>query len=64
MDKLEWSLVHTTGKRPSPIDSHEATVYKNKMLVFAGFTNNEYSGDVHELDLETFEWVVKFDASK
>ncbi|KAJ4455439.1 putative Thymus-specific serine protease [Paratrimastix pyriformis] len=56
LEKWTWTLQETTGTRPSPRWSHKALVYKNKMWVYGGSTDEGQSNDLYALDLDTWEW--------
>lgn len=55
---LEWSNPPVTGQVPFAKDGHTACRIKNKMYIFAGFEyhTDQYSRDLHCLDLDTMEW--------
>ncbi|XP_023936479.2 kelch domain-containing protein 3 [Bicyclus anynana] len=57
-NKLEWSTPSVSGTVPYPKDGHSACIIKNKMYIFGGFEYifDQYSNDVHCLDLDTMQW--------
>lgn len=57
-DTLEWSLPAVSGSEPLSKDGHSACVIRNKMYIFGGFeyATNEYSNELHCLNLDTFVW--------
>ncbi|XP_072939267.1 kelch domain-containing protein 3 [Epargyreus clarus] len=57
-EKLEWSNPKVTGSIPHAKDGHSACIVKNKMYIFGGFEylTDQYSQEVHCLDLETMVW--------
>lgn len=54
----EWSTPPVSGMVPDAKDGHSACVINNKMYIFGGFeyVTDQYSQEVHCLDLETFVW--------
>lgn len=56
--KLEWSTPQVSGMVPYAKDGHSACIIKNKMYIFGGFEyiTDQYSQDVHCLDLDTMQW--------
>lgn len=56
--KLEWSTPAVSGMLPYAKDGHSACIIRNKMYIFGGFEylTDQYSQDVHCLDLETMQW--------
>ncbi|KAM3964148.1 kelch domain-containing protein 3 [Aphomia sociella] len=55
---LEWTAPPVTGMVPYAKDGHSACIIKNKMYIFGGFeySSNQYSQEVHCLDLDTLKW--------
>ncbi|CAH2231027.1 jg3469 [Pararge aegeria aegeria] len=55
---LEWTTPKVTGMVPYAKDGHSACIIKKKMYIFGGFEYifDQYSQDVHCLDLETMQW--------
>lgn len=55
---LKWSTPAVTGSVPFAKDGHSACVINNKMYIFGGFEylTDQYSQEVHSLDLITFRW--------
>ncbi|XP_017089188.2 kelch domain-containing protein 3 [Drosophila bipectinata] len=54
----QWSRPPVTGCLPGARDGHSACVIGNCMFIFGGFVDeiNEFSSDVHSLNLDTMEW--------
>ncbi|XP_068159477.1 kelch domain-containing protein 3 [Drosophila tropicalis] len=53
-----WSRPNVSGCLPGARDGHSACVIGNSMFIFGGFVDeiNEFSSDVHSLNLDTMEW--------
>ncbi|XP_064537192.1 kelch domain-containing protein 3 [Drosophila montana] len=53
-----WARPAVSGCLPGARDGHSACVIGNCMYIFGGFVDeiNEFSSDVHALNLETMEW--------
>eukprot|EP01156_Anaeramoeba_ignava_P020658 Anaeramoba_ignava/c16757_g1_i1.p2 GENE.c16757_g1_i1~~c16757_g1_i1.p2 ORF type:complete len:110 (+),score=11.99 c16757_g1_i1:39-368(+) len=43
--KKEWSLIETTGEKPSPRSGVTAVIYKDSLFVFGGFDRRKYYGN-------------------
>ncbi|XP_034652342.1 kelch domain-containing protein 3 [Drosophila subobscura] len=54
----KWTRPVVTGCLPGARDGHSACVIGNSMYIFGGFVDeiNEFSSDVHTLNLDTMEW--------
>lgn len=48
-----WRKVQTKNTPPA-IDSHKACIYKNKMIIGLGYSENDYNSKIYELNLENF----------
>lgn len=56
-ETLVWRRAMTSGKQPSPRDSHSCSSWKNKLIVVAGEDASDYYlSDVHVLDTDTLVW--------
>lgn len=55
---LEWEKPHVSGTCPGARDGHSACIVGSKMYIFGGFEEmvDQFSCDVHCLDLETMTW--------
>lgn len=53
-----WSKPEVSGSIPGVRDGHSACIVGNSMYIFGGFEEeiNQFSCDVHCLNLETMEW--------
>ena len=53
-----WSQPEVNGQVPGARDGHSACVINHCMYVFGGYEEetNQFSQDVHMLDLRTMEW--------
>lgn len=60
-ETLVWRRAMTSGKQPSPRDSHSCSSWKNKLIVVAGEDASDYYlSDVHVLDTGYFPHVLTF----
>ncbi len=58
LDSYVWSEISTSGTPPPPLSGHSC-VYdplNHRMLVFGGGFEGGVSGDVYELDLNSYAW--------
>ena len=53
-----WSRPVVSGTLPGARDGHSACVINSSMYIFGGYEEdiNQFSQDVHVLDLRTMEW--------
>jgi len=53
-----WKLIETSGDEPSGRDGHSMTVWKNKIVIFAGYDSDSecYSNETHYFDIATAQW--------
>ncbi|KNA11378.1 hypothetical protein SOVF_135770 [Spinacia oleracea] len=56
LDTVSWTTLVTTGPGPGPRDSHTATLWGNKIIVFGGTNGSKKVNDLHILDLDSKEW--------
>lgn len=54
----EWETPSVTGNLPGARDGHSACIVGSRMYIFGGFEEviDQFSCDVHCLDLETMQW--------
>ncbi|KAK9692159.1 hypothetical protein RND81_09G244700 [Saponaria officinalis] len=57
LETMTWTTLVTLGKGPGPRDSHSATVWGNKIIVFGGTNGSKKVNDIHILDLGTKQWI-------
>ena len=57
LETMSWTTLVTTGKGPGPRDSHTATMWRNRIVVFGGTNGSKKVNDLHILDLDSKEWV-------
>ncbi|KAJ0981958.1 hypothetical protein J5N97_010213 [Dioscorea zingiberensis] len=56
-EKLKWECAITSGKPPSPRDSHTCSAWRNRIIVLGGEDSSDcYLSDVHILDTDTLSW--------
>eukprot|EP01018_Ginkgo_biloba_P010179 Gb_31051 [translate_table: standard] len=54
---LTWTRAVTSGRSPSPRDSHTCSSWNNKIVVVGGEdASDSYLSDVHVLDADTLAW--------
>jgi N-acetylneuraminic acid mutarotase len=53
----QWTLVNTNSSPPSSRHSHTAVIYKNKMVIFGGVSEQtRLLNDLHYFDFDSQEW--------
>lgn len=53
----KWEEIQTKGNKPTEREGHTSILYKDSMIVFAGFDiSRESKNDLHELNLLTNCW--------
>ncbi len=56
LEKKRWTKLETSGAAPV-LGWHSATIIRNYMFLVGGMKgNDQYSGDVHVLDLKSLVW--------
>lgn len=54
---MSWTNLVTTGMGSVPRDSHSATQWGNRIIVFGGTNGSKKVNDLHILDLDSKEWI-------
>lgn len=50
-DTLKWSRINLTGEQLVPRTGTKAVYLANNLILFGGFSNNEFFNDLHRIDL-------------